>query len=298
MIEFNSVQELIDVAENKNTTISQIALEQTTIDMQISETEIKNKMLNSIQVMKDAIKNGLDKNIAQSKKMTEAMAYKFKKIVGTEKNISGNFIGQVITNALAISETNAAMGKIVAAPTAGSCGIIPACLLTLQKHLNLPDEKIVMGLINSSAIGMVIAKKASISGAEGGCQAECGSASAMAASAMTELLGGTPKMCADAIAHALKSLMGLICDPVAGLVEEPCIIRNASCATIAVISCEYALAQIKTIIPVDEVIEAMNQVGKQMPSCLKETAEGGVAASCSAKKFIKIFLEARRIDIL
>ena len=165
MIEFKSVQELINAAEKNNTTISQIALEQNAVDMQTSQTQIKSQMLNSIQVMKDAIKSGLDKNIAQSKKMTEAMAYKFNEFVLSNKNISGGFIGQVISSALAISETNAAMWKIVAAPTAGSCGIIPACLLTLQKHFNLPDEKIVMGFINSSAIGMVIAKRASISGA-------------------------------------------------------------------------------------------------------------------------------------
>lgn len=274
---------MIEVAEANGQTISQVALAQTAIDMDKTEEFVKNKMRKSLQVMREAIQTGLDKSIADEKKITGPMAYKFKQYVSSGKNISGGLIGEIIYNALATSEVNACMGKVVAAPTAGSCGIIPACLITLEKHFGFSEDELIMAMINASAIGMVIAKNASISGAEGGCQAECGSSAAMAASAITELMGGTPTMCGHAVAQALKSLMGLVCDPVAGLVEEPCIIRNSSSAVIAVISAEYALAEVDNAIPVDEVIETMGIVGRQLPSCLRETAEGGIAGTPTAK---------------
>jgi len=179
------------------------------------------------------------------------------------------------------------MGKIVAAPTAGSCGIIPAVLMTIAEERKIDDEQLVMALFTSSAFGMVIANKASISGAEGGCQAECGSASAMAAAALVELCGGTPVMSGHACAIAIKSVLGLVCDPVAGLVEIPCIKRNAMGAANAFVSAELALAGIESKIPVDEVIHAMKVVGDCMIPALKETAEGGLAATPTAKKYMK-----------
>jgi L-serine dehydratase len=209
------------------------------------------------------------------------------KAVEAKSIFAGEFLGRVMARALAVAEVNACMGRIVAAPTAGSCGILPATILTLKEEKNLSEEQAVMGLFTAAGIGMVIAKRASISGAEGGCQAECGSASAMAAAAMVELVGGTPGMAAQACAIAMKNTLGLVCDPVAGLVEVPCIKRNAGGAANAIVAAELALAGIESTIPVDEVIAAMKSIGDTMPSSLKETALGGLAATPTAKSITK-----------
>ncbi len=176
------------------------------------------------------------------------------------------------------------MGRIVAAPTAGSCGILPAALLTMQAEKNIPERDCVMSLFTASAVGMVIANNASLAGAQGGCQAECGSAAAMAAAAIVELAGGTPHMVEHAIAIAIKNILGLVCDPVAGLVEIPCIKRNASGVAGAFVAAELALAGIESAIPADEVIWTMKKVGDAMSSSLKETAEGGLAATPTGRR--------------
>ncbi len=279
MLKFETMHEIIQASNEKGCTISEIALMQSAVDLEKSEDEIKAKMLESYNVMKEAIQRGLDENIKSGSGLTGGNAFLVKQFTDNGKTISGDFLGEILYNALAVSEYNACMGKIVAAPTAGSCGILPACLVALQKKHHISDDKIVMGLINASTIGMVIAKSASLSGAEGGCQAECGSAAAMAASAMTEIMGGSPAACGHACAQVLKSLLGLVCDPVAGLVEEPCVIRNASSAAIAVAAAEMSLAGVKSIIPVDEVINAMKRVGNAIPPSLRETSEGGLATS-------------------
>ena len=179
--------------------------------------------------------------------------------------------------ALAVSELNAAMGRIVAAPTAGSCGILPAAIVTMQEEYSLDEYDCVMALFTASAVGMVIGNNASLAGASGGCQAECGSASAMAAAAIVELAGGTPQMSGEACAIAIKNILGLVCDPVAGLVEIPCIKRNAGGVTTAFMAAELALAGITSHIPADETILAMKRIGDTMPASLRETAEGGLA---------------------
>ncbi len=210
--------------------------------------------------------------------------------VRSGKSICGKVIGEAIAKALAVSETNACMGKIVAAPTAGSCGILPAALLTVMEAYQVQEHDAVMSLFTAAGFGMVIAKKASIAGAEGGCQAECGSASAMAAAALAEVMGGTPQMAGNACAIALKNILGLVCDPVAGLVEIPCIKRNASGVTNAFTAADMALAGIESAIPPDEVIEAMKKIGDAMPNSLKETAEGGLAVTPTGKKlYQKVF---------
>ena len=191
-------------------------------------------------------------------------------------------LGGALTRALAISELNAAMGRIVAAPTAGSCGILPAALLTMEQEKGCDRHACVMALFTASAVGLVIARNACLAGAQGGCQAECGSASAMAAAAIVELAGGTPKMIGDAVAIALKNVLGLVCDPVAGLVEVPCVKRNAAGVAGAFVAAELALAGISSVIPADEAILAMKRVGDAMVPALKETAEGGLAATPTA----------------
>ncbi len=283
MIRMDTMREIIEAAESKGQKISEIVLEQTAIDTEQSIESVKQTMLESYEVMKQSIQSGVKEDVKSGSGLTGGMAFKMKSFCESEKCISGSFIGEILTNALAVSEHNACMGRIVAAPTAGSCGILPACLVALQNKFGFSDEQIVMGMINASAVGVVIAKNASISGAEGGCQAECGSAAAMAASAMTELMGGSPSACGHAVAQVIKSLLGLVCDPVAGLVEEPCVVRNASSAAIAVAATEMSLAGIESIIPVDEVIHAMRRVGRAIPPSLRETSEGGLAVTETGK---------------
>lgn len=277
-MDFNTLKEIINKATEENITISELTLRETAKAEKMTEEEVYNDMLNKYVVMKNAIARGLKDDKPSPSGLSGDMAYKMKKSV-EKGNFSGNFMGEIIYSALAVSEVNACMGCVVAAPTAGSCGVIPACLHTLQNQHSLTDKQVVMALANASAVGLILAKNASISGAEGGCQAECGSAAAMIASGIVEIFGGTPSQCGDAVAQALKSLMGLVCDPVAGLVEEPCITRNVAAATVAVSSAELALANIGTIIPVDEVIETMGRVGRQLPMELRETARGGLATT-------------------
>jgi len=290
-IKFDSVAEIIEAAQNMNITISKVCLMQSAEDTETSEEALYASMAENLKVMKASIKSGSRKGVKSISGLTGGMAYAFKSHVSKGNSISGSLLAETIYNALAVSEENACMGRIVAAPTAGSCGIVPGCLIALQDNFNIDDNKLIMGLFNASAIGMVLAKNASISGAEGGCQAECGSAAAMAASAIVEMMGGSPEMCGHAVAQAIKSLLGLVCDPVAGLVEEPCVIRNASSAGIAIMAADISLAGIKSIIPVDEVIFAMDKVGKMLPFQLRETAMGGIADTKTAKRITKELFE-------
>jgi L-serine dehydratase len=217
--------------------------------------------------------------------LTGDEGYLMKKYAEKDGGLMGKPMSRAVSRALAVSNCNAAMGKIVATPTAGSCGILPGCLITAYKERQMPKKDIVMSIFTAAAFGMIIAQKASIAGAQGGCQAECGSASGMAAAALVELMGGTPQMCADALAIAIVNQEGLVCDPVAGLVEIPCIKRNASGVVIAFSSADMALAGIEAKIPADECIDAMREVGDAMSRDLKETATGGLAATPTGKKY-------------
>ncbi len=198
--------------------------------------------------------------------------------------LCGTFMAEVIAGALRMGECNACMKRIAAAPTAGACGVLPAVLLPAQRKLSLSDERLTEALYVAAGFGEVIAARASISGAEGGCQAEIGSASAMAAAALCDLLGGSPEASAHAAAMALKNLLGLVCDPVGGLVEVPCVKRNVIGAVNAVSSAEMALAGIRSRIPPDEVIGAMAEVGAMLPSALRETGKGGLAGTPTGRK--------------
>ncbi len=193
-------------------------------------------------------------------------------------------MSKAIARALSVAGCNASMGKIVAAPTAGSCGILPGCLVSLYEDRGFDQKDIIMSMFTAGAIGMVVASRSSLAGAQGGCQAECGSAAAMAAAALTELMGGTPKECADACAIAISNQMGLVCDPVAGLVEIPCIKRNVSGLVIAFSSADMALAGVGPKIPADECLDAMREVGDALPATLKETAGGGLATTPTGRK--------------
>ena len=200
------------------------------------------------------------------------------------KNLSGPFIGQVMQRAVKMAESNACMRRIVAAPTAGSCGVLPAVLLSYESRYDCPRQKIIEALFVAAGIGQIIAERASIAGASGGCQAEIGSASAMAAGALTYLLGGKePEIC-SAVAISLKGLLGLTCDPIGGLVEVPCVKRNVIGAVNAVTTADMVTAGIQSVIPADEVIDAMGEIGREMPKRYRETSEGGLAVTPTALK--------------
>jgi L-serine dehydratase len=284
---YYSVQDLIETAERENKKISQIVLKEQAAELQKPESVLYKTMRESFLVMHQSVSDGIGPDMRSVSGLSGGSAYKMKLAVENGKTLCGKVFGRALMRALAVSESNACMGKIVAAPTAGSCGILPAALLTVMEDRGLDEREVVMSLFTASAFGMVIANNASISGAQGGCQAECGSASAMAAAALTELAGGTPRMAAHACAIALKNILGLVCDPVAGLVEIPCIKRNAMGVANAFVGAELALAGIESAIPADEVIVAMKRIGDMMPGSLKETAEGGLAGTPTAKRLKK-----------
>ncbi|NLB82112.1 MAG: L-serine ammonia-lyase, iron-sulfur-dependent, subunit alpha [Clostridiaceae bacterium] len=244
---------------------------------------MRNTMHKTLAVMRESITAGLNPNMRSDSKMAGGNAYRLYKALN-DGIIEDTIYTRAAAYALAVTETNACMGKIVAAPTAGASGILPGVLIAVAEKKNIDDEKIIDALFVAGEIGMQIAKGATLSGAEGGCQAECGSAAAMAAAGMVCLLGGSEDQYQHAAALAMKSTMGLVCDPVGGLVEVPCIKRNANSASIAITSANMALAGIKSVIPLNEVISAMKKVGKDLPCSLKETSQGGIAATKTARE--------------
>ncbi len=287
---YKSIEELVNTANEEGTTISEITLIEQALSMECTQDRILERMSFQYEVMKSAVENGLNPNIRSTSGLTGGDAYRLKVVRDEEKTLCGSFFSGALMRAVSVAEVNASMGRIVASPTAGSCGILPGALITMQKERNLSDDACVKALLTASAIGMVIAKNASLSGAEGGCQAECGSAAAMAAGALVELAGGTPEQISNAVAIAIKNILGLVCDPVAGLVEIPCIKRNAAGVANAIVAAEMALADIKSAIPADEVIMAMKQVGDKMSTSLKETAEGGLAKTPTAERLcVQVF---------
>ncbi len=287
---YDSLAGLVDAAEKEGVKLSELILRDQAEIAEKSEQELYDTMARSLQVMKESVQEGLDAEKRSASGLTGGDAYKMNASVQAGKNICGPFFGKAMVKALAVAQTNACMGRIVASPTAGSCGILPSALLTLAEERGISDHDLIMALFTASAVGIVIATNASVAGAAGGCQAECGAASAMAAAALVELCGGTPKQCEHACAIALKNILGLVCDPVAGLVEIPCIKRNAGGVGNALVAAELALAGIESHIPADEVIIAMKKVGDTMSPTLKETAEAGLATTPTGKKLCeKVF---------
>ena len=290
MLKYDSVAELVNEAEKRGLKLSELVLKSQAQIAERTEAEMFAQMARSLEVMKESVQEGMSKDKRSASGLTGGDAYKMNEALLGGNTIAGPFFGRAMVKAIAVAQTNACMGRIVASPTAGSCGILPAALLTLQEERNIPDKDLVMALFTASAIGIVIATNASVAGAAGGCQAECGAASAMAAAALVELCGGTPKQAEHACAIALKNILGLACDPVAGLVEIPCIKRNAGGVGNALVAAELALAGVESHIPADEVIVAMKKVGDMMSPTLKETAEGGLAVTPTGKKLCeKVF---------
>ena len=290
MLKYDSVAELVNEAEKRGLKLSELVLKTQAQIAEKTEAEMFAQMARSLEVMKESVQEGMNKDKRSASGLTGGDAYKMNEALLGGNPLAGPFFGKAMVNAIAVAQTNACMGRIVASPTAGSCGILPSALLTLQEERNIPDKDLIMALFTASAIGIVIATNASVAGAAGGCQAECGAASAMAAAALVELCGGTPKQCEHACAIALKNILGLACDPVAGLVEIPCIKRNAGGVGNALVAAELALAGVESHIPADEVIVAMKKVGDMMSPTLKETAEGGLAVTPTGKKLCeKVF---------
>ena len=276
---YSSVASIVAAAEKSGLPISAIVLRQQAEQMEQTEESVYEHMRKNYQVMTECIDPGCNKDLKSTSGLTGGSAYKMRRISENGKSLTGSFLSGALYRALAVSELNAAMGRIVAAPTAGSCGILPAALLTMQAEKQIPERDCVMSLFTASAVGMVIANNASLAGAQGGCQAECGSAAAMAAPALVHLRGGTPSMMAHACAMAVKNLLGLVCDPVGGLVEVPCVKRNVIGAMDALSAAQMALAGIESRVPPDQVLDAMAEVGRSLPPSLRETGKGGLAAT-------------------
>ncbi len=288
MLKYQSIQELVSAAEERGLKISELVLLDQAEAMEQTPEEIYERMHQSFRVMRESVAEGQKKDLRSMSGLTGGEGYLMKQYAeSTRGGLCGDFLSKAIARALAVAGCNAAMGRIVAAPTAGSCGILPGCLVSLYEDRSIPERDIVMSIFTAGAFGMVIAANSSIAGAQGGCQAECGSAAGMAAASLVELMGGTPSQCGDACAIAIANQLGLVCDPVAGLVEIPCIKRNVSGLMIAFSSADLALAGVGPKIPVDECVDAMREVGNALPAALKETAGGGLAATPTGVKLRK-----------
>ncbi|MFC3415821.1 L-serine ammonia-lyase, iron-sulfur-dependent, subunit alpha [Algoriphagus hitonicola] len=255
---------------------------------------IQEGMLRAYSVMKDAVETGLTKEMKSRSGMIDNGA---KKVFNYPLPVLSPEFQRLISRALAAKEVNSCMGRVVAAPTAGASGILPGTMVTLQEIHQLSDDKIIEGLLVGAGIALIIEQKASLAGAVGGCQAETGSAAAMASGAIVFCLGGSIEQVFNAVAITIQCMLGLVCDPVAGLVEVPCVVRNASAASIAFSSAQIALAQVGSVIPVDECIEAMGEIGASMESRYKETALGGLAATLTGQAISEKIL-IRDIEIL
>ncbi len=280
--------EIVALAESRGCQIWQVVLEREEAGQGIGRQELWQKMSAYWEVMSRAVLEGTNPGYKSLSGLVGEEGALLKQYAAAGKTLAGNTTALAAARAMGVAVINAAMGKIVAAPTAGSCGILPAVLLTVAEITGADREGIIGALFTAAGVGVVIDTVATTSGAEGGCQAECGAASCMAAAAAVELAGGTPQQAANAGAIALKSIIGLVCDPVAGLVEVPCVKRNAMGASNALLAADMALAGIESKIPLDEVIEAMKEVGDALPCSLKETAQGGLANTPTARRIEKM----------
>lgn len=284
MMEIQTMKELNEACQREEKSIGEIMLMMEAEKSGRDQQAIISMMEERLIKMKEAVDNGIKDATTAPSGISGGDASKMNDYVQQGKSLSGSYISNAMSFSLATSESNARMGVIVATPTAGAAGILPGVLFSLHKNDGTPYKDLVMGLFTASMLGLIIANRSFISGAAGGCQAEVGSATAMAAGTIVELKGGTPLQAVNATAIAMKSLLGLVCDPVAGLVEVPCIKRNVIGTSIAFSAADMSLAGIGSRIPCDEVIEAMYKVGNDMPRTLRETALGGLAMTETGKR--------------
>lgn len=281
-MDFKNAKELLALCQEKKLPISEVMRQREILLGETTAEIVDQRMDRVLEIMKDAAFSPIKDPVISMGGLIGGEARKLCEFHDLGKSLCGNVLGKGITYAMATLETNASMGLIVASPTAGSAGIVPGMMLALQEVYGFSDKKILQSLFNAGAIGYLAMRNATVAGAVGGCQAEVGIASAMAASAAVELLGGTPLQCTYAASTVLMNMLGLVCDPVGGLVEYPCQNRNAAGVSNALIAAEMSLAGIPQFIPLDEMIDAMYTVGKKLPAELRETALGGCAATPSA----------------
>lgn len=281
-MDFKNAKELLTLCQDHQLPISEIMRQREIIVGETTDESVNSRMARVLEIMKDAAFSPVKTPVKSMGGLIGGEAQKLSRHLASGKGICGNVLEKAITYAMATLETNASMGLIVASPTAGSAGIVPGLLLALQEVYDFSDEDIQKALFNAGAIGYLAMRNATVAGAVGGCQAETGVAAAMAASAATELMGGTPLQCTYAASTVLMNMLGLVCDPVGGLVEHPCQNRHASGVAIALVAAEMSLAGITQLIPLDEMITIMFTVGKKLPAELRETALGGCATAPSA----------------
>ncbi len=294
MIMFDSLAELITLAEAQGQPIHEIAIAREVEQSGRDRQTVWELMHNRLLVMRQSTEEGVSRPVESLSGISGGAAWRlWQRLEEGYQPITGPLLSRAIARAMAVNEVNSGMGCIVATPTAGSAGILPGVLLTLQEAYGFSDAQLVNALFTASSVGAVIARRASISGAAGGCQAETGSAAAMAAAAAVELLGGTPRQSGQAVAITLKNMLGLVCDPVAGLVEVPCVKRNAAGAAQCFIAVDMAMAGIESVIPPDEVIDAMARIGRLMDPRFKETAEGGLAATPTGQRLAQMIWQGK-----
>jgi L-serine dehydratase len=287
---FTHIHELIRLSNEKKTSIARLMLEVEKEQTNCSEEDILERMTRQFDIMEEAARKGTNEPVRSRTGLTGGDAYRVQEYLKRGNSFVDPTTLQAMAYALSVNEVNAGMGRIVATPTAGSAGILPGVLISILDTGRYARHEIIFSLLTAAAIGLVIANSASISGAAGGCQAEIGSATAMAAGTAVEIAGGTPEQVGHAVGLALKNSLGLVCDPVAGLVEIPCITRNGLHAVTALAAADMALAGVRSIIPPDEVIQAMYEIGNEMPSTLRETGLGGLAATPTGKAMkVQIF---------
>jgi len=281
-MDFKNAKELLELCQKQNLPISEIMLRREMTEGEMPEEEARSRMARALAIMKESAHTPIQTPVRSMGGLIGGEAEKLASHQASGRGICGDVLEKAITYAVAVLETNASMGLIVAAPTAGSAGVVPGMLLALQECHIFSDNDLIKALFNAGAIGYLAMRNATVAGAVGGCQAEVGIASAMAASAAVELFGGSPKQCLDAATIVLMNMLGLVCDPVGGLVEYPCQNRNAAGVANALIAAEMALAGLSQLIPFDEMLETMYTVGKRLPAELRETAMGGCAIAPSA----------------
>jgi L-serine dehydratase len=284
---FRTLKQLAEVCAAEGLTIAEVMLVDQSQESGKPPEYVFEKMRAYYQIMKEAVTKGLTEDTTSRSGLTGKDAQRVASYLTTTEASLGEEACKAMAYALAVSEVNASMGRIIATPTAGSCGIIPGVFISSQQRFGWEDDHLVKGLLCAGAIGYVIANNSFVSGAEGGCQAEVGSAIGMAAGALVELRGGTPEQAMHAVGLALKNTLGLICDPVGGLVEIPCIVRNGFGAVNAMAAADMALAGVRSVIPSDEVVQVMYEVGTAMPEKHRETAKGGLAQTPTGRKIMK-----------
>lgn len=282
MLNFTNGKELLEICRQQNCTISQAMIEREVRYFSSDEASIRARMQHSYDIMKEAVEEGQTLDIRSMGGLIGGEAKKISAHRQETHPLCGNMVSKAMSYAMGVLEVNASMGLIVAAPTAGSSGVIPGVFRALQEEYGFSDEQMVDALFNAGAVGYLITYNATVAGAEGGCQAEIGAAAAMASSAAVQLMGGTPGQCLDAASSVIGTMLGLVCDPIGGLVEAPCQKRNAVGASNALVCAEMTLSGVGNLIPFDEMVDAMYKVGRSLPYELRETALGGVAATPTA----------------